>query len=54
MVEAVEKLSLHADFMDAGDVGKSLAFCTAPDWMMDRRKETRKSENGKRREKEQI
>lgn len=33
---------------NAGDVGKSLAFCKAPDWTMGGKKGTRKSDKGKR------
>lgn len=37
----------HDDHAHVGDVGKSLAFCTAPDRMMREKKRTRKSDKGK-------
>lgn len=37
----------HGDHAHVGDVGKSLAFCKAPDRMMGGKKRTRKSDKGK-------
>lgn len=36
------------DHANVGDVGKSLGFCEAPDWMMGGKERTRKSDKGKR------
>lgn len=36
------------DLANVTDVGKSLAFCNAPEWMMGGKKRTRKSDEGKR------
>lgn len=53
MLQTVVEIQFHrvvyGDHVNVGDVGKSPAFCKAPDEMICGKKRTRKSVKGKKR-----